>query len=940
MPHSPETRASTADDRQQISILVVADDQAVFGLIRTYLQRVDFWRGHKNPPLTYTSSAAEGIAKAREARFDVAILDMSLINVAEVLALRRAEPDTAIIVLAQQEDEALAIAALKAGAQDYLIRRKFSQEALARAVSNAAMRWKLERKIALNEQRFQDFSSAAADWWFWEMDAELRFSFFSGNAALNIGRLIASMLGKRRQELAAKPADQSSDTWLKHFDDLEHHRPFSQFEYQIALPNNEFRWLSISGVPIFDADGSFRGYRGTGTNITQRKLAQDQLSKEERILRTAIDTLDEAFVLYDAEDRLVFCNDKYKALYATSADQLVPGASFEEIIRSGAERGQYAEATGRIDEWVAERLASHRAGNITLTHHLDNGRWVRILERKTSDGYSVGFRVDITEVIEAKHDAEVANQAKSDFLATMSHEIRTPLNGILGMAQLLLMADSSNEERQDYAETIIKSGQTLLTLLNDILDLSKVEAGKFDLEPAAFDPALLIRESAALFATTAYQNGLIIDSAWNGPGQHYLADPTRLRQMLSNLVSNAIKFTDQGQVLIEGSEISRDGDQAVLKFSVADTGPGISAEALAKLFQPFAQADASINRRYGGTGLGLSIVRGLAHLMGGEVGAESQLGQGSRFWFSIRAEVVDQAAGTRGAERGVVTEMTAPQIPKKISGRILVVDDNATNRKVAQAMLGKLDLRCESVENGQQALDAIMAGMSPNLVLMDCQMSVMDGFEATRRIRRWESEHARPHLPTHLPIVALTAGAFEEDRERCLAAGMDDFLTKPIALARLSAMLEKWLSVSEPPCITGVDAHGVNTSASAAIDAPAPADNSPAVLDEASLLDGLGGDRGIAQAIIASALQEIPGYFDMLDAAIASGNWQDAQRCVHTMKGLAGQLGGIRCALRMTAADKLLKGGATIGQRTAADLRDEYRLLEKKLGEWLSASSA
>ncbi|MBI5920316.1 MAG: response regulator [Betaproteobacteria bacterium] len=921
MAEPPVAHGTGGNDPQQVSVLVISHNQDVFDTIKSYLQRADFWHGQDNPPLTWAGNAAHGIAKARAAKFDVAILDMSspqLINVAEVHAIRRAEPDTAIIVLAFQEDEALAIAALKAGAQDYLIRRAFSQEALARAVSNAAIRWKLERKIALNEQRFQDFSSAAADWWFWEMDADLRFCFFSGNAASNIGLPIESMLGKRRQELAARPSDQGSETWLRHFDDLAQHRPFSQFEYQIALPNNELRWLSISGVPIFDANGSFRGFRGTGTNITQRKLAQEQLNKEERILRTAIDALDEAFVLYDAEDRLVFCNDKYKALYATSADQIVPGASFEHIIRSGAEAGQYPGAIGRIDEWVAERLAAHRAGNLTLTHHLDNGRWVRILERKTSDGYNVGFRVDITELMEAKQSAEVANQAKSDFLATMSHEIRTPLNGILGMAQLLLMPDASNAERQDYAETILNSGQTLLTLLNDILDLSKVEAGKFDLEPAEFDPALLIRETAALFAKTAYQNGLIIDTAWNSAAQRYKTDPTRLRQMLTNLVSNAIKFTDQGQVLIEGSELSRDGAQAVLKFTVADTGPGMSPETLAKLFQPFSQADASINRRYGGTGLGLSIVRGLAHLMGGEVGAESQLGQGARFWFTIRAEATQQVEGdyARGHQTTAATPVTRK--PEQISGLVLVVDDNATNRKVAQAMLEKLGIRCQSVENGQQAMDAILAGMSPDLVLMDCQMPVMDGFEATRQIRYWENQHARPRLP----IVALTAGAFEEDRTRCLAAGMDDFLAKPIALARLSSMLEQWLC--NPPHVSAV---GTETN-------PAVAENPRLAFDEAALLDPLGRDRSIAKAIIDSALTEIPGYFEKLDAAIASGNWQDAQRCVHTMKGLTGQLGGIRCSLRMTEADKRLKGGGKFDRRTLGELRDEYRQLEKLLREW------
>ncbi|HEY6896568.1 MAG TPA: ATP-binding protein, partial [Rhodocyclaceae bacterium] len=389
----------------------------------------------------------------------------------------------------------------------------------------------------------------------------------------------------------------------------------------------------------------------------------------------------------------------------------------------------------------------------------------------------------LSQAEEREQAAEAANVAKSQFLATMSHEIRTPLNGMLGMAQLLMMPGVTEPEQHAYAKTIFSSGKTLMTLLNDILDLSKVEAGRLDLVHAPCDPRQIVEETAELFAETAAAAGLRIDLAWRGPeGQLYQADPIRLRQMLSNLVGNAIKFTGQGFVRIEAAERERQGNTAILEFAVTDSGIGIPVDKQDLLFKAFSQVDSSTTREYGGTGLGLSIVRSLARMMGGDVGLESREGKGARFWFHVRAEIlrVDPPA-PQGEGK--------PALPTGRSGKVLVVEDNPANRYVAEALLGKLGFQAESLENGQQAVAAIKAGMRPDAVLMDLQMPVMDGFQATEQIRRWERDNGLPRLT----IVALTASVFNEDRQQCMACGMDGFLTKPIDTDELAATLGQWI---------------------------------------------------------------------------------------------------------------------------------------------------
>lgn len=403
------------------------------------------------------------------------------------------------------------------------------------------------------------------------------------------------------------------------------------------------------------------------------------------------------------------------------------------------------------------------------------------------------------ELSHALEAAEAANQAKSRFLATMSHELRTPMNGVLGMAQLLLDKPATDEEVHHYARTILHSGQSLLSLLNDILDLSKVESGNQTLHKNILDPQDILQSIYALFISNANAKGLQMCTSWKGPAnRRYQGDANRLQQMLSNLTNNAIKFTLSGDVIIEATEISREGNWAVVEFSVSDTGMGIPEEKQNLLFRPFSQVDDSSTRQFGGTGLGLSIVKSLAQLMDGEVGIQSEENKGSRFWFRVKLEVFEDSLLTHQAEqepsKANMSHKGTNSASVRLEGRVLLVEDNKTNQLVATTLLKKLGLDISVADNGQIAMEKVMTATQPfNAILMDVQMPVLDGIGATQGIRSWEAEMG--FIP--VPIIALTAGAFLEDKEQCLAAGMSDYLTKPLNANELTQTLLRWLPEAE-----------------------------------------------------------------------------------------------------------------------------------------------
>ena len=506
-------------------------------------------------------------------------------------------------------------------------------------------------------------------------------------------------------------------------------------------------------------------------------------------------------------------------------------------------------------------------------------------EHQTVTGY-LGIASDITErkrvaneLLKAKEAAETANRAKSDFLAMMSHEIRTPMNAVLGMTNLLLETPLDPKQKE-FARSVATSGEALIEIINDILDFSKIEAGEhFQIEEEVFSLHELVEAVGQLLQPRAAARGiaLTIEVAADIP-DFLQSDGGRLRQVLVNLVGNGLKFTDHGAVTIRVRRVQAEVGRVRLRFEVQDTGIGIGVDDLARLFQPFIQADSSASRRRGGTGLGLAISKRIVELMGGRIGVQSQLGKGSLFWFELHLDLAPaRAAEPEPLAASARAKMFAAAPAVGVSDhplRILVAEDHDTNRRLAMFMLEKLGVRADFAGNGLEAV-AAWERFDHDVILMDCQMPELDGFEATREIRRRET--ARSLSPAkRVRIIALTANALKGDRERCLAAGMDGYISKPFTLQQLREALEPGAGpsgngVSLPP--------GSNLPGTSGFDPQRPAQLCAELGDENVL------------AIIEDFLKDLPARAAELQSLSAAGRWPELARLAHSLQGIGQSVG-------------------------------------------------
>ncbi len=518
--------------------------------------------------------------------------------------------------------------------------------------------------------------------------------------------------------------------------------------------------------------------------ITRTYQHNRKLAEKEESFRALIEYSSVGITLWDHNRRIFYASPALRIILGYEPQELL-GDFNPDLIHPDDLPAVQARLKGLL-----EVVGQTQRSRVRLKHKNGEYRWIEVISRNLFDNPAVGAIVtnmrDITDstnaeiaAAEARQRAESANQAKSDFLAMISHEIRTPMNGITGMCQLLLETNL-NKDQQDYSETIAQSAQSLLALINDVLDFSRIEAGKLSIERAPIDLSALLTEVIQLMRVRAEEKGLKIKAEYpkDAPRAFY-GDALRIRQILFNLTGNAVKFTHTGEICLEARIQYYAASRYSICIAVRDTGIGIEAEKLETVFHKFTQADLSTTRRYGGTGLGLSISRSLAELMGGTINAKSVPGDGSEFRLDIQLDVAPENALERRQ-----SSVNALQ-PLSESLDILLVEDNKVNQKLALRLLERLGCQVKVAASGVEAL-TMLDRYNFDLILMDCQMPEMDGYEATRRIRE------REHGTRHIPIVAITANAMESDLERCLTSGMDFYLTKPIDFAKLRDALETW----------------------------------------------------------------------------------------------------------------------------------------------------
>ncbi len=712
--------------------------------------------------------------------------------------------------------------------------------------------------------------------------------------------------------------------------DALNHDHFEQ-SYRLQIHNGGYCWLYGLIQFVRDTDGILYEIRGYLYDQTQSNEVERALAEERERLAGLIEAARVGTWEWISQTNELIVNERWATMLGYQLAELAPVsiATWEMLCHSE----DLTRAKAHLDDYFAGR-ADYYESEIRMAHR--SGAWVWVLTRgrimeRTPDGKParmLGTHLDITahkQTAESmryfnaalKSETERANQlaaqanqanhAKSQFLATMSHEIRTPMNGVVGMTNLLLATELRPAQRH-YAEVIRSSGQALVTLIDDILDLSKIEAGKLSLENIGFNLEKLVDQLGAILSHRAEEKGIQLRWMLAPDLPIYLqGDPGRIRQILLNLIGNAIKFTEVGEVQLSIECLDKNDDGVVLKFSVTDTGIGIPEDKHRVLFEKFSQVDESTTREYGGTGLGLAICKQLVQQMQGKIGVNSKANEGSEFWFTIPLQHStdnDDALSYHPSDQEEINSKLT-QLPTDT--RLLLVEDHVVNQQVAMGLLSQLGGTAQVAANGKEAL-AALASTDFDLVLMDVQMPIMGGVEATQRIRAGSDGVRNPKVP----IIAMTAHAMPEDRQRCLAAGMNDYVTKPFNPQKVAKTLAHWLGQNQSlPSPSTPESEPVTEPKSEPVaepvDAAAPMTALP-IFDQAALLDRVGGEQDIMQMIVEGFIDDMPERIALTEQAVSRREASNIAVQAHTIKGAAANIGAERLAAAAQALEVTAKG--------------------------------
>lgn len=667
-------------------------------------------------------------------------------------------------------------------------------------------------------------------------------------------------------------------------------------------------YFTVTGTPLLNPAGVQVGSVHICHDITERKLAEDALLQSERNYRELIEHARTVILRWDVNGEITYINDFGERCFGYKRSELIGrnliGTIVPEMDCSGRDMRQMLDGIlhfiGDYHENENENMT--RDGRRIWMYwsnaavYEKNGELVEIL----SIGNDVTERREAEQKLYETHqylekavqrsgelaaEAARANAAKSEFLANMSHELRTPMNGVIAMAGLLSSTVLTGEQR-NYVGVIRKSGKQLMSIINDILDYSKIEARRMGLEEVPFNLALIMDELTPILQAGADEKGLSLCCRIESDVPAIIrGDPARLRQVLLNLANNAVKFTEQGSIMIRVSVESLEEQHLTLRFTVNDTGIGIASDKLTLIFEPFTQADSSTTRRFGGTGLGLSISRQLVELMGGRLDVSSREGEGSIFSFTARfVRVPAEETGLLSQEQ--INELIRQSVSyseQRGKFKILVVEDNLINQKVAGALLEKAGFRYTLVESGYQALQSL-ENEPFDLVLMDCQMPGLDGYETTLLIRSANVAVIR----NDMPIIAMTANAMEGDREKCLEAGMDDYIPKPIELSQLVPLLEKWLlheGISGNCELAEMQDHAPSKFNAAVEEPDLP------IFNEADYLRRNLDDLILSQDVLNIFVRSMPDYLVVLKELLEAGDAVGVRKQAHAVKGACSTVG-------------------------------------------------